>query len=247
MQTFASSRATNSLEPLPIPKSLLGLGIRALQCIGKRIAFYASMTLVALLLQLAIALLWRVPQALPFAIYVVGPVLTTIVYAFVAADARDSDAPAEPIWPRILERAWAVIVIDLGLGLLQQNIMGGPATLGVGGVLEGVLLLFMTTSLIFADASATVDDGDSALLLIPRSLGRSIAVVFAGGLFQRGLIVLAVQLVAAFAVLFAYAAASAHHLKHGDLWTLLVFNTILGVPIAAFTMLVYLEKRVKAV
>jgi hypothetical protein len=159
---------------------------------------------------------------------IILPVLTTIVYAFASADAKPGGPAAGQAWERVLERAWAVIVIDFLYALVVGTGMDASLRSSPAGVLTAVVSLSLGVFLIFADASATLDDGIAVWWIVPVSLLRSIAVTLRAPVFSRALVIFSLQLLVY--VLASLVAAP---------WAQIVLNSAAVPPIAALTALVY--------
>lgn len=218
----------------------------ALRLTLARSGFYAGCIAAAIVAQAAIVLLWRAPEAIVIAQATILPVLSAIVYAFAYADTQDRETPDSQVWLRVLERSWAVIAIDYGLNAIIGAALGSPqSSANVFGALAGGLLLFLTALLLFADVSATVDDGDGTLLLIPRSIVRSVAAALYPGNILGAIAIVSMELVLAMLEGLLSQALVAAHVAHALLWASVPLTTVATVPIGIYTTLLYLRYRNK--
>ena len=218
----------------------------ALRLTLARSGFYAGCVAAAIVAQAAIVLSWRAPEAIVIAQATILPVLSAIVYAFAYADAQAQETSDSRVWLRVLERSWAVIAIDYGLNAIIGAALGSPqSSANVFGALAGGLLLFLTALLLFADVSATVDDGDGTLMLIPRSILRSVAAALYPGNILGAIAIVSMELVLAMLEGLLSQALVAAHVAHALLWASVPLTTIATVPIGVYTTLLYLRYRSK--
>lgn len=173
---------------------------------------------------------------------IVEPFLATLVTAFTYADVRE-DLSVRATWLRVLERSWAVLIIDLLLQLIGVLGLGSIAATDLIDKLLGVGVLIIAISFVFADVHATVvEDAEPWWLLVPRSLGVSMAVAWQGITFARALIVFGISV--PFAQLFnalIQAAFNAQHLPAAFFWGNVLSTVLLLPPVQAFCTYVYLD------
>ena len=225
---------------------MLAAALHALRLVSARIAFYGGCVIVATFIQAAIIVLWRAPQAIDVASAVVLPILSAVIYAFTANDARAENAGPAQIWTRILERTWAVIVIDFILNsIFAFGLASSDANANIAGMIAGGLLLFLTAIFLFADVSATVDDGDGTLLLIPRSVIRSVAAALYPGNMLGAIAIVSLELLLATLEGTLQQVLAAAHVPHPLLWASVPLSTLAAVPISAYTTLLYLRTQSK--
>lgn len=101
------------------------------------------------------------------------PLVNVVVLVNVGTDAAATREASKARIERILERAWAIILIDVALSITSVIAV---QSMGSGNALErfeGVLVLFMQTMLIYAEPYAALEDGGSMLAIIPLALFRS--------------------------------------------------------------------------
>jgi hypothetical protein len=216
---------------------MTALAGRAFSLVRKRLPLYAGVGALVIAAQAAIYAL-RIPNALAIGGFLIDPIFVTIVYAFVLADTRDTATPYLP-WARVLERLWAVIVIDFLVTLLQIQLYGFSTD--IVGVLAGAAIGLFSALFMLADASAVIDDEHDWLLLIPRSFGRSFSLSWRPVIFRRVLI-LYVLLMLINALSYAVQSALvAHHVAFADFWATVPVAAVVTPPLAALTALVYMD------
>lgn len=220
---------------------VLVLARRALALLVRRFALYAAAMLVAIVAQGAVALLWPGALGLAVAAAVIEPLLTTLVYAFVAADLHDPPPSAAAIWERILERAWAVIIIDFAITMLEGAGFGQAGQGGVLGAVTGWLISLFAAMLVFADASATLDDDRSLWALIPTAFSRSVILSTNPRTFWRVIVLFALNVTVFAATLALQEALTRAHVWNAPLWANIPLGTLAILPIAALTVLVYVD------
>ncbi|MHB8145889.1 MAG: hypothetical protein ACYDGM_01340 [Vulcanimicrobiaceae bacterium] len=225
---------------------MLAAALHTLRLVLARSSLYFGCVAVATFAQAAIVLIWTAPEAIDVATSVVLPILSAVIYAFTRNDARAENAPAAQIWARILERTWAVIVIDFILNSIIVFALASSGTnANIAGVIAGGLLLFLTAILLFADVSATIDDGDGTLMLIPRSVIRSVTAALYPGNMLGAVAIVSLEL-----MLTILEGALQHglivaHIPHPLLWASVPLSTLAAVPISAYTTLLYLRTQSK--
>jgi hypothetical protein len=198
---------------------------------------YAAATAVVIGAQALIVFVWRIPHGLDYSGFVLPPILTTLVYAFVWSDSDEAPQTAGSTWERVLERAWAVIVIDLLFSILVNTGLHGIALQDPIDVVLGIVILVVAVPLVFADTSATVDEMP-VWWLLPGAFWRSLRAA-RGTVYLRAVAILALGLLALFAQqpLFDWM----HHaeIANAEFWAAVPLNAITVTPIAALTALVY--------
>jgi len=196
--------------------------------------------------QALVVFVWRVPHGLVYSGYVLPPLYTTLVYAFVWADSDEAPQNAGSTWERVLDRAWAVIVIDLVFTIFVNTGLDGIITQDPVDVVLGIVILMISAPLVFADTSATVDEMP-VWWLIPGAFWRSLRTA-RGPVYLRAIAILCLALIPAIAQapLFDWM----HHaeIANAEFWSAVPLNAVTVAPIGALTALVYREatrKRAK--
>ena len=226
------------------PTPLLVLWGQAFALLFKRWPLYLAIAVAAIALQGALLALWRGPQVV--GLFVVSFITTTvvqgIVYAFVARDARENQDEAQPVWGRILERTWALIVIDFLLWYFVGN--GLPRDGSLVAYLVFALATFVWAFLIFSDVSAMIDDDDGGpLLLVPRSFWRSIVTTRDPHVLWQAVALALLSDLAALTMGGLESILDGYHLTNAAFWVDIPLGTLLTLPLAALTTVVYLNAK----
>ncbi len=219
--------------------SLIG---RAIRLTVARFPFYAAAVAVTIALQWSLVFL-RVPHAIEIGTSIVPALLVTLVYAFVDADSKAEPPPAAAIWERVLERSWAVIVIDFFTSIVVAVGVSGTATGSPLDMLIGALVLLLSALLVFADASATVDDGIPFWWLLPAAFQRSILASWRGPALVRAIAILAMWLTVTGASGSLVSVLTHAHVANADFWAQVPIEAIVTPPLAALTVLVYRDLK----
>lgn len=210
---------------------------RAFSLVGRRWWMYAALCAAAIAV-VAILNALQPKIGVWLAQVLVLPVLTTIVYAFTLDDARGGTGNP---WARVLERLWAVIVIDFLTTILSWLGQTFAIAGDVLDVLTGAAMMFFYALLILADASAVVDDEHDWLLLIPRSFGHSFSLSWRRENLWRVLVLFAIQTVIATFVFAIQGVLDAHKVPFADFWAAVPLLTLTTPPMAALIALVYMD------
>lgn len=167
-------------------------------------------------------------------------IVQCVVYARIAADDGRIDEPEQEapfdVVTRILERVWAVIVIDFGL-LMVNYALGLLFKRSDAWAVVAVCVSFVLSWLLMAwDVSATVDEGGNVLTLIPRSLVRAIGFIvraFPLTIILYGL-TLGLQLLES-------ALIPADNTSLAAFYITLALGTIITVPLSALLTVFYMH------
>lgn len=189
----------------------------------------------------AIVFNWHSNTALIVSGALVQPFFVAIVNAFSYADVRGEGAAWA--WLRVLERSWAVLLVDLVFALVA-----GIAILSIAGTdllqkVLGTAVALVAVSMVFADVHATVaDDAEPWWLLVPRSFGASMAVVWQGASFARALILFALSVLLPTATAdLVQGALDARHIAQAAFWADALPEVLLLPVVQAFCTFVYLD------
>jgi hypothetical protein len=181
-------------------------------------------------------------NAVFIASFIVEPFFLAIVTAFTYADVR-GDLSVGATWLRILERSWAVLIIGLLLDLI--TIIGLQSIIATDLIdkLLGAGVIIVAVSLVFADVHAmVVDDAEPWWLLVPRSLGISMAISWQGVAFARALVVFIVsEVLPSFVTSFVQTLLEARHAPVPIFWANAVSVVLLLPVVQAFCTYVYLD------
>jgi hypothetical protein len=212
----------------------------ALALTVRRFPLYAAVVTAAILLEALVVFSGRFAAGFAIANDLVVPIVVAIAYAFTAADAA-ANRDARSVWLRILERAWAVIVIDFVLDFITESAIASVKQGGLLDLLMGSLTQLLAATLVFVDVAAVLDDDDNWLLLVPRAFGRGIALAWQPGNLWRCFVIYSLQFVVFAIGVAVLALFERFGIRGGTFWAFLALGTVLAPPISAFTVLVYFD------
>jgi hypothetical protein len=195
----------------------------------------------------AIALSWAIvagsrlpePLAITLAGSTVAPVFTCIINAYSFADWTGETGTAA-VWARVLDRVWAVIIIDF-----INTVLVTYAQAGIGGdpivLLIGIPLLILAAAAAFADVAAVVDERTPwwGLAFVP--FVTSIATVFSRGLFTRAMSLLVLQLLIGYASDLIHLWLDSAKIGHAVFWALIPMGMITLPGVQALLAFTYLD------
>ena len=118
---------------------------------------------------------------------IVLPLVASFIYLWVTDLPDDSPRPLGAALERLLERSWAVILIDLVLSLIQS------LTTVPSMILWDLLLVPLLAATIFADVAATLDFPLSAFAIFPHAFARSVFLAMHARNFGRMCLLLAAE------------------------------------------------------
>ncbi|MGB6987212.1 MAG: hypothetical protein WBD74_14670 [Candidatus Aquilonibacter sp.] len=205
---------------------------------------YALTAVVVIAAEALIVFNWhpKAPLAEYVASVIIEPFFVAIVTAFTYADVR-GDLSVGATWSRVLERSWAVLIIGLLVQLITAIGFQSISATDVFDKLLGAGVIIVAVSLIFADVYATVvDDAEPWWLLVPRSLGASMAITWRGVAFARALIVfMMAALLPELLTIMVQNVLAARHVPASLFWANAVSVLLLLPLVQAFCTLVYLD------
>lgn len=180
----------------------------------------------------------------PLGLILLGPIIVTVVYVHAKNDAMEDGAPASDLWGRVLERLWAVILIDFaatgltfvfGLGLATAFATAGSAA----DLFAGAFGLLAFGLIMFADVHASVSESVSTLMLLPDAIAVSAGLAARNP--SRVLFLLALSIFISTGSSFAYGALHQHHVPNDAFWADLLFEVIFAAPLAAVITAFYVD------
>jgi hypothetical protein len=191
-------------------------------------------------LQAAFVVFVHVKFADLYAGFIGGPLIITVVTVFAGADATKTLTAAQR-WERILERAWAIILLDVGLTFVQGSgigtmLAGLGSSADAGYIVMGFLTLVLTAMLVYAEPFIALEQNVQMLVLLPFAIFRSMMLAWVN--VSRVFSLFAVQLAVAIAAIYLHQWT----LKTGaSVWADLAFATVCEVPLAALYTVAYLD------
>lgn len=189
-------------------------------------------------LEIAFYLNVHVKAADFYALLIGSPLISTVVMVYVYADATGDLCAAGTRWERIIERAWAMIVIDVAITFVQETSLAMLPGPGFSTILAGFLALLFTAMLVYAEPFICSEKGVGALVLIPLSLYRSmiLAWVNMSRIFALFAVVLAI------ATAFQLIDSNVHGPEaERTVWIALALPTFVMAPLAALFTVAFLD------
>jgi len=215
---------------------------RSIALLWRRFPLYTGATALIVALQALVVFVWRVPYGIVYSSFVFPPLLTTLVYAFVWADTGSEAPPAGSIWERVLERSWAVIVVDLGVTFVQSSGVAGIQSGDPLAIASGVAVLIVSAPLIFVDTSATVDDMP-VWWILPGAFWHGLRTVRSGTAFLRAIAIVALGLLVLLAEGQLLDWMLSAHVANAAFWAEVPLVAVTIPPLAALTALVYRDAK----
>lgn len=229
------------IEPIGEPASVGTLIARALHVIGRHWLVFAIAAVATVLFEGAIHAFARVAHADELAILVVPQAITAICYAFAGLDAAEQPPCAE-VWPRILERIWAVVILNVALELaFLFGSASADTTGGAQSFFMQLAIMLVMVLLAFSDVAAVLQPNLRMRDVLPFALLRSARLVANTLVWMRVLGLLIADYVLGMAL-----GAASHALSpvaHGEVafWMSAAANTVLTLAFAVFLALLYLD------
>jgi len=203
---------------------------------------YVLSAAIVIAAQAAVVFMWHNSAALIVASVVTEPFFVAVVTAFTYADVR-GDFSTGTTWLRVLERAWAVVLIGLFVDLIAVLGLESIVTADLLQKILGAAVIVVAVSLIFADVHATVvDDAEPWWLLVPRSFGASMAVAWQGATFARAIVLFVLsELLPSLVAGLVQNALDARHVPQAALWSNAIAVVLLLPFVQALCTMVYLD------
>ena len=219
-----------SYRPLPVVTFRL---------LVRRWPLYLLTCAAVIALQTALAHFTHLPNVKTFVELIGSPLVIVVATVFSAADATGK-VPDAPCWERIVERGWAIVLIDFGLSFISANGRAGVQSNDATNILYGFLTLLLGGMLVYAEPFAALQNEVSPLTLIPFAMLRSMTLAWVN--FSRILALTAVQI--GLGVLLQLGAQYAGQVGiDADTWFWIVLQTLLSVPLAILFTVAYLDTQ----
>jgi hypothetical protein len=205
--------------------------------LARRWLLYVLVCAIVFGLQAAFVSFVHVKLAALYAMLIGPPLAIAAITVFTGADATGTLTLAQR-WERIAERAWAIVIIDVGLSFVNasglQTVQAGDAM----NVVFGFLTLLLSGMLVYAEPFAALESQTQTLTIVPFAILRSMMLAWVN--ISRIFALLAVQVGLDIVVLFAEQGARRLGLS-GTLWVDLALQTLLSAPLAALFAVAYLD------
>ncbi len=211
------------------------IAVVAARLIAKRWLLYSACTLVAIALQLLVVhLLNANSRAVMFIELIAAPLVNAVVIVYAGEDDLGTMPLCSQRVERILERAWAIILLDAGLTIVQWISFETMAMGDIGERLLGVTALFLSTTLLYSEPYAALENEVSPVAVVPFALMRSMMLGWVN--VTRICTFFAIQLL-------VFAGSSALIVKGGSrsLDYAIVYSTITGAVLWVYFTVAYLR------
>lgn len=208
---------------------------------SERAGTFAALAAGALGVQLVLLIAIPVPHGMLVVPTIVLPVLVTATYAIAAAARASQPVARSAVWERVLERSWAVILIDFFIVFLTAIAIGSSLQSDWLDRVLGVVALLYTATLVFADAIATIVDDVSFWALLPTALWMSVRIAWTPGTFIRTIWLLCIGLLLTLAQNEIFHLLTLQHVGHADVWAEIPLATFATVPLSVLVLLVYVD------
>jgi hypothetical protein len=169
----------------------------------------------------------------------VTPVLAAAVFAITANDLSEEQLAPGAIAARVGERAWAVIALSNIPVLLSPSLFHLDPD-GSDAFALVVLGLFVTLLLVFAPVYATLEPHVGTLQMLPRSVVRSVGLLFQGNFLRAAIIVILAQ-TASYFIEAVVVLLQGAHLRDAAFLAIAPLDTLLTVPLSALVVAVYFD------
>lgn len=227
------------IEPVGEPASVGTLIARALDVLRQHWLALAIAAVATVLCEGAVHAFARVAHADIIAQIVVPQAITAICYGFAGLTTANQPPRAE-LWPRILERLWAVVVINVVLELASLFSSSDAANAGQSFFMQLAVMLVIVL-LALSDVAAVVQPNLRMRDVLPFAVVRSARLVANTLVWMRVLAVLIVNYLLTEALTAGAQALSAT--GHGALafWVAAVANVVLTAAFAVYLALIYFD------
>lgn len=168
---------------------------------------------------------------------IASPLITVVTTVFAGCDALEALPDARDRWGRIIERAWAIVVIDVGLTFIWLSALAGVAsnTSDIATVALGVFVLILGGMLVYAEPFACLEEHVRTLTIVPFAVLRSMMLAWVN--MSRVFSLLAIQLAVGVVEQFAYTAK----LLPDPKWIDLALVAITTAPLSVLFTVAYLD------
>lgn len=215
------------------------LALVTARLIARRPLLYAATCAAVFGLQLIFYTFVHVKMAEFYAGLIGAPLVIIVVTVFAGGDATNTLTQAQR-WERIVERAWAIIVLDVGLSFIQMSGFDAmlPGANSGGDVIIGFLTLLLSAMLVYAEPFAALENDAQPLTLLPFAILRSMMLAWVN--ISRVFSLFAIQVTVMIAGIALHQAAVKLGLNP-IVWCDLPFGTLVEVPLAALYTVAYLD------
>lgn len=165
------------------------------------------------------------------------PLIIVVATVYAGSDAREAMPKPSQRWARIVERAWAVILLDVALSFV--NVVGFDTMQAgdFGNFLIGTLVLFLGAMLIYAEPYLCLDDRAEIWTMLPFAILRSMMLSWVN--MSRIFALFALELSVMLAEYYVHQGAG--RVLKDPVWIDMIFSTLISVPLAVVFTVAYLD------
>jgi len=199
---------------------------------------YLTGTLAVLAVEAAFVLFVHVRGAALYPQLIAQPLLIAVTTVFIAGDAT-STLTMEQRWHRILERAWAIIIVDMGILFVASSglftAQAGATSADGTNLLYGILTVLLAGMLVYAEPFIMLEKDVQTLTLVPFSILRSMMLAWVN--ISRIFALLAVSIGITLVTILIERGAGAG----ARVWIEMIVSTVCTAPLAALYTIAYLD------
>ncbi|MBV8638786.1 MAG: hypothetical protein JO322_11955 [Candidatus Eremiobacteraeota bacterium] len=170
---------------------------------------------------------------------VVDAVLTTIVSAQAKGDI--DGATSAQVWTRVLDRLWAVVIVDFIVTFVSfagiEILSGGD----LGDRIIAIPILLIAAATVFSEAIAVVVDGEQWWFLVVRAIGTSVRTSWSGSTLWRAIVLFAMQFVPTAVSALITSSSTQHHVTVTSFWTDVPLGIVYSIPLDALIVLAFFD------
>lgn len=209
----------------------------AARLFARRWPLYVLASVVVFVLEALFYVNVRVKFSDLYATLIASPLISVVTIVFAGSDALGILPDAKDRWGRIIERGWAIIVIDVALTVIWASALAGVAgnTSDFGSVALGVFVLILGGMLVYAEPFACLDEHVRTLTIVPFAVLRSMMLAWVN--MSRIFSLLAIQLAIGVIGQIAYSVKVLPDPK----WTDLALVAITTAPLSILFTVAYLD------
>ncbi len=167
-----------------------------------------------------------------------SPLISAVVIVNVGADATGTLERGSDRLERIVDRAWAIIVIDVGITLIMRMAFQSMSSSDAGTIFAGVAVMFLGAMLVYAEPLAALEKDVRVVTMVPLALLRSMTLAWVN--ISRIFSLFAIQIalaIAEIALLRAAGPAGTRTLDAIDL----AYVALVTAPLTALFTVAYLD------
>lgn len=176
-------------------------------------------------------------------IYTAGIVLDAVLTTIVCAQAKgDIDgSPAAGVWSRVLDRLWAVVIVDFIVTFVS---FAGVEILSAGDIGDRIIaipILLIAAATIYSESIAVVVDDEQWWFLVVRAIGTSVRTSWTGSNLWRAIVLFALQFVPSAVSAVVASASAQHHVTVTSFWTDVPLGIVYSIPLDALIVLAFFD------